>query len=301
MLQYVLPFIFLAMMLMPGISCIAQSAQEVPTDNYGMVKTNIRVSYDYTNASVSDHFNARVSYEFLKNQKFTLTANANYNSLQADFSTDDLPLGYDPLQMGMNKTHLYGQFGISASFRSRLFGRPFMAFGTVSADWGDKRFQRVSGIVMGLFMLRANRDTQFGIGPLVLINSTSKIPAFIVFMYRHRFNDNFAINLYGGMFGLDYTPTKSDLITIGGDIDVRSFYFQPNHADLPKRCRYTNTNFRPGIKYKRRLAANFYGEIQGGVILKMSSRVTGVSGTKRYFDIPMPTRPFIQVAFNYAL
>lgn len=294
-------FSLLMIVLMSSIHCTAQESQDVPTDNYGMVKTNIRVSYDYTNASISDHFNARLSYEFFKNQKFTLTANANYNSLQSDLSIDDLPIGYDPNQMGMNKTHLYGQLGVSASFRSRLWGLPFMAFGSLSTDWGDKRFQRVSGIAMGMFMLRANRNTQFGIGPLVLINSTTKIPAFIVFMYRHRFNDYIALNLYGGMFGFDYTPTKSDLITIGGDIDVRSFYFQPNHADLPNRCRYTNTNFRPGIKYKRRLAANFYGEIQGGIIVKMSSRVTGVSGTKRYFDIPMPTRPFIQIAFNYAL
>ena len=295
-------FYFLVILtFMSSIHCVAQEPQDVPTDNYGMVKTNIRVAYDYTHASISDHFNARVSYEFLKNQKFTLTANINYNSLQADFSNDQLPTGYDPQQMNMNKTHLYGQIGVSASFRSNIFGRPFMAFGTLSADMGDRRFQRVSGIAMGMFMLRANRDTQFGIGPLVLINSTSKVPAFIVFMYRHRFNDNLAVNLYGGMFGLDYTPTKSDLITIGGDIDVRSFYFRPNHIDLPERCRYTNTNFRPGVKYKRRLATNFYGEIQGGVILKMSSRVTGISGTKRYFDVPMPARPFIQVAFNYAL
>lgn len=298
-MQYI--FSFLMIVLMSSIHCAAQESQDVPTDNYGMVKTNIRVSYDYTNASISDHFNARVSYEFFKNQKFTLTANANYNSLQADLSIDDLPIGYDPNQMGLNKTHLYGQLGVSASFRSRLWGLPFMAFGTLSADWGDKHFQRMSGIAMGMFMLRANRNTQFGIGPLVLINSTAKIPAFIVFMYRHRFNDRIALNLYGGMFGLDYTPTRSDLITIGGDIDVRALYFQPNHIDLPNRCRYTNTNFRPGIKYKRRLAKNFYGEIQGGVILKMSSRVTGVSGTKRYFDIPMPTRPFIQIAFNYSL
>ncbi len=283
---------------MLSIRCVAQG---VPNDGYGLVKTNIKVSYDYTDASISDHFNARVSYEFLKKQRFTLSANVNYNSLQVDFPTDDLPEDCDPQQMDMNKTHLYGQMGVSSSFRSRLWGLPFMAFGTVSADWGDKSFQRVSGIAMGLFMLRFNRNTQFGIGPLVLINSTSKIPAFLVFMYRHRFNDRYAINFYGGMFGLDFTPTKSDLITIGGDIDVRSFYFRPHYVDLPERCRYTNTNFRPGIKYKRRLATNFYGEIQSGVIVKMSSRVTGVTGTKRYFDIPMPTRPFVQISFNYAL
>ncbi len=289
------------LMLVAGVNCMAQGPQTVPTDNYGMVKTNIKVSYDYTHASISDHFNARVSYEFFKNKKFTLTANANYNSLEVDFSSGDLPVGYDPQQMGMNKTHLYGQIGVSGSFRTRLFTCPFMAFGMMSADWGDRRFQRVSGIAMGLFMLRANRDTQFGLGPLVLINSTTKVPVFLVFMYRHRFNDKLAVNLYGSMFGLDYTPTANDLITIGGDIDVRSFYFQPNHIDLPKRCRYTNTNFRPGVKYKRKLAKNLYGEVQSGVILKMSSRVTAVSGTKRYFDVDMPTRPFVQVAFTYSL
>ncbi len=281
--------------------CMAQQAGDVPSDSYGMVKTNMKISYDYTNAPVSDHFNARVSYELLKNKKFSLSANANYNSLYSDFSSDALPDGYDPQLMGMNKTHIYGQAGLSTTFRNKLFGCPFMAFATMSIDWGDRRFQRISGIAMGLFMLRANRSTQFGIGPLILINSTSKVPAFLVFIYRHRFNDNLAINLYGGMFGMDYTPTKYDLITIGGDVDVRSFYFRPNHPGLPERCRYTNTNFRPGIKYKRRIATNLYGEVQGGVILKMSSRVTGITGTKIYFDLPMPTRPFLQFSLNYAL
>lgn len=279
----------------------AQSPMGGAPDSYGMVKTNMKVSYDYTSGAVRDHFMARASYEFFKNNKFTLTANTNYNSLHTDFSAAALPAGFDPELLGMNKTHIYGQLGLSGTFHSRLFGKPFMAYGMMSTDWGDGRFQRVSGMAMGLFMLRANRDTQFGIGPLVLVNSTSKIPAFLVFIYRHRFNDRLAVNLYGGMFGLDYTPSSSNLITIGGDIDVRSFYFRPGHPGLPKRCRYNNTNFRPGIKYKRRLAKNFYGEVQGGVIIKMSSRVNGVTGTKKYFDIPMPTRPFAHVAISYAL
>lgn len=298
---YLFSLILISLSLVSGMRSAAQVSHDVPADNYGMVKTNIRVAYDYTDASLSDHFSARVSYEFLKNQKFTLTANLNYNSLQADFAPGVLPAGYDPEAMGMNRTHLYGQVGASATFGHWFLGRPFMAFATMSADWGDRRFQRMSGIAMAMLMLRADRNTQFGLGPLLLINSTSKVPAFIVFVYRHRFNHNFAINLYGGMFGLDYTPTRSDLFTIGGDIDVRSFYFRPGNPLLPENCRYTNTNFRPSIKYKRRLATNFYGELQGGVILKMSSRVTGASGTKRYFDIPMPARPFLQVAFNYAL
>lgn len=125
------PYIFLFFLFIRSLNCLAQESRDVPTDNYGMVKTNIRVSYDYTAASISDHFNARVSYEFFNNKRFTATANINYNSLQVDFPIDDLPVGYDPQQMNMNKTHLYGQFGISASFRSKLFGRPLMAYGMV--------------------------------------------------------------------------------------------------------------------------------------------------------------------------
>lgn len=291
--------------LMAGLWCMprmyAQPSGYAVVSGYGMVKTNMKVGYDYTSGPVSDHFNARVSYEFFKNRRFTLTANTHYNSLSVDFVSDMLPEGYDPEAMGMNKTHIYGQGGLSGTFRSRLFGCQFMAYGMVSVDWGDSRFQRVSGMAMGLFMLRANRRTQFGIGPLVLINSSSKIPAFLVFIYRHQFNRQLTLSLYGGIFGLEYAPTKADVITVGGDIDVRSFYFRPSHPSLPERCRYANTSFRPGVKYRRCLAPNLYGELQGGVVLKMSSRVNGVAGSKEYFDIPLPARPFVYVAFSYAL
>ncbi len=76
---YISLLLFLIFTLDFNTHCMAQVSQDVPADSYGMVKTNMKVSYDYTNGSVSDHFNARVSYEFFKNRRFTLTANTNYN------------------------------------------------------------------------------------------------------------------------------------------------------------------------------------------------------------------------------
>ena len=279
----------------------SDTVRNVPLENYGLVKTNMGVGYMYNGGAISDQFTARVSYELLHTKAFSLTVNTSYNSIHCSFSHEDLSVPYEPVALGMNDTHISGQAGLSATARIRLLGCPFMAFGMASADWGNGRCQRISGIAMGLFMLRMNRNTQFGIGPLVMVNSTSKVPLFLVFMYRHRFNDKLALNLYGGMFGLDYSPTQNTMITAGFDINVRSFYFSPEMSGLPKHCRYQSTSFRPSIKLRRRLADNFYGELQGGVIMKMSSRVNGATGTKRYFEVVQKTRPFVQISASYSM
>lgn len=150
-------------------------------------------------------------------------------------------------------------------------------------------------------MLKADRNTQFGLGPLVLVNTNSKIPAFPVFMYRHRINGQWLINLYGGMFGVDYTPTKDDLIAVGADVDVKSFYFRPGVSGLPDRCRYSRASFRPMVKYRRRLIPNFYFEMLGGVSVKMSSKVSGITGTTEYMEVKEKTSPFLQTNISYAL
>ncbi len=171
----------------------------------------------------------------------------------------------------------------------------------LNTEWGSGGFERISGTVMGVIMLRANRRTQFGIGPLVMINTTSKIPAFLIFMYRHRFNEKLALNFYGGMFGVDYNPNKNSLLSAGADIDVKGFYFKPNHENLPNVCRFTYISFRPTVKYRVRLRPNLYFEAQGGVAIKMSCRVNGRNGTKEYFDCNQKPAPFLQGGISYSL
>ena len=176
-----------------------------------------------------------------------------------------------------------------------------MAMAMINSEWDEGGFARVSGIAMGLIMLRVNRNTQFGIGPMVMVNTCSKLPAFLIFMYRHRFNDKWLINLYGGMFGIDYNPTKNNLISIGADIDVKAFYFKPNDASLPTKCRFTSTSFRPMIKYRRRLIQNLYFDFQGGISMKMSCKINGVSNSKELINCNQKAYPFLQTSVSFAL
>lgn len=289
--------------LITPISALAQSqaAVNVSEGGYGILKTNIGVDYEHGWGKIDDCFSARVSYEFFRNKKFTVTANARYTSTEVSFSADDLSNGFDPDNIHLNGTHYFGQTGFTSTFQSKLWGKPFMAIAMVNAEWGQGGFARISGIAMGLLMLKASRSTQFGIGPLVLINSCSRIPAFLVFMYRHKFNNKWGINLYGGIFGIDYTPTVNNLFSVGADIDVKAFYFKPFNTSLPDKCRFTSTSFRPMAKYRRRLINNLYFDLQGGISLKMSCRANGVTGTKKYFDCNQKVAPFIHAGISYTM
>ena len=278
-----------------------QTDVNVSEGGYGLVKTNLNMSYDHGFGAIQDGFSARVSYEFFRNKKFTVTANARYSSSEVFFGDSDLSDGYHPTEINLNGTHLMGQVGFTSTFKTKLLNRHIMAMAMINSEWSEGGFARVSGIAMGLVMLRANRDTQFGIGPMVMVNTCSKLPAFLVFMYRHRFNDKWLINLYGGMFGVDYNPSKDDLISMGADIDVKAFYFKPYVSGLPEKCRFTSTSFRPMIKYRRRLKQNLYFDFQSGISIKMACRVNGVSNSTELINCTQRTFPFLQAGVSFSL
>ena len=104
-----------------------------------------------------------------------------------------------------------------------------------------------------------------------------------------------------GIFGVDYTPTHNDLFALGADVDVKSFCFRPKDERLPKKARFSSASVRPMLKYRRRLLPNLYLDLQGGVALKMSCRVTGATGTHKYLDCNRKPSPFIQAGVSYAL
>ena len=291
------------MLLFVPIGADAQAGgdSKVSREGYGMVKTNLTTAHYSGWGNVKDGVQAKISYEMVSNKAFTLTANAQYSSAEVDFKASDLSKGYDPDLINLNGSHYMEQIGFTSTVRAKMFGKPFMGIVKADTEWDGKDFARVSGTVVGLFMLRTTKRTQFGIGPLAMINTSSSLPAFVMFLYRHRFNEKWLLNLYGGLLTCDYTPTQNDLISFGADVDVKSFYFSPNDSTLPKRSRFKYTSFRPMVKYRRRLAQNFYFDAQAGVALKISSRVNGVSGSKEYLKCRQKPTPFLQIGASYSL
>lgn len=295
--------LFLTLLLLCCFTGRAQfeALEAVNRSDYGMVKTNVTFSYDHAFGAVPDNIMGRVSYEIIKKPYLTFSANTRFNMLWANFADSQLSKPVDAWGIGINGSHIYGSFGFTATGFLPLFGHPLALLAIGNAEWSSHCFGRVSGLVGGAYLFKLTKDTQLGIGPLFMINTASKIPVFPVVIYRHRFSEKFAINVYGGLFGLEYQWDDDNRLTFGADLDVRSFYFKPHMEDWPDKCRFTMTSLRPAVKYRHRFYRNFYGEAHMGVSFKISGRVSGVTGTARYLDFNESPSFYMKAVLSYAL
>lgn len=298
-----IPFFAILLLLCCSFPAFSQieMIESVNESDYGMVKTNLTFGYDHAFGAVPDNITGRISYQIIKKPYLTFSVNARLNTLWANFDSKDLSKDLDAWDIGLNGNHSYGSFGFTTTAFLPLFGKPLAILAIGNAEWSNHCFGRISGLVGGAYIFKLTKDTQFGVGILGMINTASKIPVFPVFIYRHRFNPRFAINVYGGLFGLEYRLNENNLITLGADLDVRSFYFKPQVEGWPDKCRFTMTSVRPALKFKHRFFKNFYGEAQAGVSFKISGRVSGVTGKARYLDFSEKPSFFLKGVLSYAL
>lgn len=298
-----IPLLTILMTLCMHLSCYSQfdMVEPVNQSDYGMVKTNLTLGYDRAFGSVPDNISARVSYQIINKPFLTFTANARINTLWANFDSSDLSKDMDAWDIGLNGNHSYGSFGFTATGFLPLFGKPLALLTVGNAEWSNHCFGRVSGLVAGVYLFKVTPDTQFGAGVLGMINTASKIPVLPVIIFRHRFDSSWAINIYGGLFGLEHRLNDNNMLTLGADLDVRSFYFKPHVEGWPEKCRFTMTSLRPALKFKHRFYKNFYGEVHAGVSFKISGRVSGVTGKARYLDFSEKPAFFLKGVLSYAL
>lgn len=281
--------------------CQLEMIEPVNNSDYGMVKTNLTFGYDHQFGAVPDNITGQVSYQIVKKPFLTFSVNGRVNTLWANFERDQLSKDLDPWDIGLSGNHSYGSFGFTATGFLPLFGKPLALLAIGSAEWSKHCFGRISGLVGGAYIFNMTKDTQIGLGSLFMINTASKIPVIPVIIYRHRFDERFAINVYGGLFALEYKPWDKGMLKLAADLDVRSFYFKPEVEGWPKKCRFTMTSLRPAVKYRHQLARNFYGEAQMGVGFKISGRVSGVTGKARYLDFSERPSLFLKAVLSYAL
>lgn len=290
----------IAALLLPAMlpqTALAQNASPMDLNRSGVAVYYLRSAHDD-----ADHFCARLNAELLKGETYSVSAMARYQYIRTGIPDGDFSgTGYTPRELHINGDHHVYQLGVNSMVRSWLWGKPLMALSMLRADFSRHGFGRVDAMAVAILMLKSTRETQFGLGPVLLLNTSSRWPLFPMFMYRHQFNPQLSLGLYGGIFSLDYTPTRADQLSTGFDINARTFYFRPETDGLPDVCRYTKTLFRPMAKYRRHLTKHLSAEIEGGVELKMSSRIYGRTGTHHYIETDAPASPFALMTVNCRL
>ena len=130
------------LLILSALSGLSQTESDVNISQggYGMVKTNIGLSYSRGFSTVRDGYDSRVSYEMVRSRAFTLTANARYSSVNVDFGDDDISEGYDPDAINLNGTHAMGTVGLTSMLYMRAFGKPLVGMAMGSCEWGAGGF-----------------------------------------------------------------------------------------------------------------------------------------------------------------
>lgn len=268
----------------------------------GFNESKVALYYLRSGHDETDHFCARMNAEVMKGKNYSVAVMARYQYINTDIPDEDFAgTGYTPQELNINGGHHVYQVGINSMVTSHLWGKPLMAFAMLRTDFSKHGFGRIDAMGAAMLMLTATRETQFGVGPVLLVNTASKWPIFPMFIYRRQFSRELALGLFGGICTLDYTPTRADCLSVGFDVDARTFYFSPNTDDLPDVCRYTKTLFRPMARYRRRLTKQITAEVECGVELKMSSKVYGRSGTRDYLETDSPASAFGLVTISSTL
>ena len=309
-MQRIIFFIALAMLAAVDSKAQFELMPEVSNSDYGLIRTNLTFGYDHTFGSVPDNVTGRVSYQIVNKQWLKFSANARFNTIWSNFEDSQLKVPdkdapvEEPLDawgIGMNGNHVYGSVGFTAMGFVPLFGHPLAVVAMGNVEWSSHCFGRWSGAIGGIYLFKVTKDTQFGVGPVFLLHTSSKIPVLPFIVYRHRFSEKVALNIYGGLFGVEVAMSPKDHLVAGADIDVRSFYFKPGIEGWPATTRFTMALFRPNIKYRRKLFPNFYGELEAGVAFKISGRITGAAGTREYLQFTEKPAFFVKAGLSYSL
>ena len=262
--------------------------------------TGVAVTGQTTAGGTVSALSGRVSYGLKQSPVLSVAATARWQRTGVwpdDCTSAGLPLS--PGDAGISGTHDVVSVGADAGVRTLMFGKPLVGFGMLRGDISPYGMERVSIMAAGILMLRADRNTQFGVGPMLLLGTSSWWPLFPMFIWRHRVSDRLTVSLYGCIGGADWQLTRRDRLTAGFDIDSRSFYFRPHTGDMPSVCRYVHTVFRPMVKYRRQLSPAFSAEVESGIEMNMSNRVYGRTGTHCYMEMTPRPVPFVQAVLSW--
>ncbi|MCF1422897.1 DUF6268 family outer membrane beta-barrel protein [Mangrovimonas futianensis] len=234
---------------------------------------------DFTEGAIvnqqSVNFTANISV-FSKN-KWQVLAFGNYQHFQFEFQdlvsmSDNYPIAFSSNTRDYN----YYSVGVSSTYYSSLFNKPFIYVGRLIADGSNKGFERIKGFVSGSIVLKRNAQTTITLGLLAVLDPSAQIPFSPLFSYFHKFkNSKWELDVILPQRILMKRPigAKSRL-SLGGTFGADAFYVNSDYTYLPDTYSYSQLKVDTGIIYEYQVAKNVITTFKGGIRNYISNRLT---------------------------
>ena len=159
-------------------------------------------------------------------------------------------------------------FGLSdnALYKMELWEKPFIVAGNLKMEaspWGLERF---SGMGTGMLMLKSSQEETLGVGLLLLVNHTTKIPFFPFAMWRKQIDDRWTVNLNYPFYSMQYTVDTQKRHTVMGGFTFDADHFWAKVPDeTGKRVLlFRRSLLKTGINYEYKITPDVVMNAQAG-------------------------------------
>lgn len=255
------------------------------TDNHeriaeGDLKENIRAKFN-------------IGYMMPVSRKLMLGISGRY-----DYNNEHLSgLSHDEVRIDDNHHSFKGS--INVMYRSTLWNKPLVVFANVGVDASQWGAERMSGIGAALLMLKATRETQFGVGPLLMLNTTSRVPFLFVATYRHVYSPQWTLNLNYPFFGMQYTPNGKHTIAGGFAFDADYYWVRPDNDKLPRTVFFRRSLLRTGVNYDMHISPTLTFNAQTGWEYTMAGGLYTANGRHLIYDLNHPNGPYAHIGISF--
>ncbi len=315
-------FIVLYMMLMvSSLACSAQTIADTLASDFNVlmernfshnntvnVSWEMKGAHDYkfkTGDNVMEKsrkrdlhtIKASAMLPVLKQGRFSLYGNLQYTGYLLNTSIPSSVFQQDNYNMY--------QGGLTASYFTRLFGRPLYLLADVAADGWDKGFGLVQGRMVATMIFTRRKDTRITAGLAGM--TLGRVPVVPVFTYWHRLaNPAWSVDIaLPSQFYLRRQGHRHRL-SIGGQMSVDNFYLRTSVEGLPSVCRYSEVGINTEVLYEYIISNHFYVSARGG----LSVPIKGALYTKSRRKLELAGEeveqhrsavPFVRVGLSYSL
>lgn len=235
---------------------------------------------NWTSGNCGEDFRARINagYSFKVARPLTLGVSARYEYV--DEHVSNIPSH----QIAWRDKHNTFRANFNAMFQSRLWGKPLIGLVYASTDFSRWGAERVSGIGAALLMLKTTRETQFGVGGLLLVNTTSSIPFIPIASYRHVFSPKWTLNLNYPFYSMQYSFSPQHILGAGFTVDTYGFWLRPDDKEMPRTVFYRRSLLKTGLNYDWHITPQISLVAQGGWEYTMNGGLYTASGRHHLYE-----------------
>jgi len=241
-------------------------------------------------------------FPFIKTKHFTWSVAETYT--REDVTTRNVTNPSD-IYVNANRTLEDYNTALNLNYRTMLFSRQFVINGSFFLGTSPAfKFQKASGMVYGILILKDSPNTVYSVGLGGLIDPSAPLPVIPVGTYWHRFeNRRWEVDIVVPQTAkIRRSNTLGGWVSAGVDFTPQSFFIRniPGEASTFESA---FTELTPNLSYDKLFFKNIMLTVQGGYRIGMRGRVGQVNdpARDRIANVEFNSGMFVKGGISYVV